>query len=74
MTRIVSINKLNARELYSTLMSNIENKTTSQIYFEKMFPNKPIKWGKIYLLSHKVGYSTYWRCFQYKILYIYIFE
>ena len=37
-TRIVSINKLTARELYSTLMSNIENKPTSQIYFENNVP------------------------------------
>ena len=42
-TRIVSVSKLNARDLYSTLMSNIENKSTSQIHFEKMFENKPIK-------------------------------
>ena len=37
-TRIVSINKLTARELHSTFMSNIENKPTSQIYFEKNVP------------------------------------
>ena len=34
-TRILSINKLTARELYSILMSNIENKPTSRIYMEK---------------------------------------
>ena len=33
-----------------------------------MFPNKPIKWDKIYLLPRKVTYNTYSRCFQYKIL------
>ena len=49
-TRIFSINKLTVRKLYSTLISNIENKPTSQIYFEKMFPCKPIKWDEIYLL------------------------
>ena len=41
-TRIVPINKLTTRELYSTLMSNIENKSTSQIFFRKIFPKKPI--------------------------------
>ena len=45
--------------LYSTLISNIENNPTSQIYFEKMFPNKPIKWDEIYLVPHKVTYNTY---------------
>ena len=49
-------------------MSNIENNPTSQIYFEKMFLNKPIKWDKIYLLPRKVTYNTYLRCFQCKIL------
>ena len=66
-TRVALINKLTSRESYSTLMSNIENKPTSQIYFEKFFPNKPIKWAKIYLLPRKVTYYTYLLCFQYKI-------
>ena len=49
-------------------MSNVENKPTSQIYFEKIFPNKPIKRDEIYLLSLEVTYNTYLRRFQYKIL------
>ena len=49
-------------------MSNIENKPTSQTYFEKMFPNKAIKWDEIYLLPRIVTYNTYLRCFQYQIL------
>ena len=67
-TRIFSINKLTVRKLYSTLISNIENKPTSQIYFKKMFPCKPIKWDEIYLLPRKVTYSKYLQCFQPKIL------
>ena len=67
-TRIFSINKLTVRKLYSTLISNIENKPTSQIYFEKMFPCKPIKWDEIYLLPREVTYNKYLRCFQTKIL------
>ena len=67
MTRIVSINKLTARELYSTLMSNIKDKPTSQIYFEKIFPNKSVKWEELYLLPRIVTYNTYLRWFQYKI-------
>ena len=37
--RIISVNKLRAKELYSTLVSNVENKPTSQMYFWKIFPN-----------------------------------
>ena len=66
-TRVALINKLTSRESYSTLMSNIENKPISQIYFEKFFPNKPIKWDKIYLLPRKVTYNTYLLCSRYKI-------
>ena len=49
-------------------MSNMENKPTSQIYFEKMFPNKPIKGDDIYLLPRRNIYNTYLRCFQFKML------
>ena len=51
--RIVSRNKLTARELHSTLKSNIENKPTFQIYFKNMLPNKPIKRVEIHLLPRK---------------------
>ena len=67
-TRIFSINKLTVRKLYSTLMSNIENKPTSQIYFQKMFLSKPIKWDEINLLPRRVTYNTCLRCVQFKIL------
>lgn len=50
-TRIVPINNLTERELHP----NIENKPTSQIYFEKMFQNKPIRWDDKYLLPHKIS-------------------
>ena len=49
-------------------MSNIENKSTSHKDVEKIFPNIPIKWDKIYLLPCKVTKDTYLRYFQYKIL------
>ena len=67
-TRIISTNQSTARELYSTLMSNMDNKPAFQIYFEKMFSNKPIKWDETYLLPRKVPCNTYLRCFEYKIL------
>ena len=40
-------------------MSSIENKPIYQIYFEKMFPNKHMKWDEKYLLPCKVTYNTY---------------
>ena len=53
------MNKLTVKELYSALRSNIENKDSPQIYFEKMVPNKPIKWDEMFLLPGKVTYNTY---------------
>lgn len=40
----------------------------SQIYFEKIFSNKPIKWDKINLPPMKVTCNTYLQCFEYEIL------
>ena len=65
---MIWIDKLTARELYSLLISNIENKSTSHKSLEKIFPNIPIKWDKIYLLPCKVTKDTYLRYFRYKIL------
>lgn len=51
------------RELNSTLTSDIEKKPQEKKrilhLFQKMFPNKPIKWNEIYLLSRKVRDNTY---------------
>ena len=54
--------------MYSNLVSNVKNKPTFQIYFEKIIPKKLIKWDKIYLPPQKITCNTYLRCFQYKIL------
>ena len=37
--RILSLEKLFSKEIYSILISNIVNKPTSNIYFEKLFEN-----------------------------------
>ena len=48
-SRIISTNRLSAK----TLVSNVENKPTSQIRFDKIFPNKLINRDKIYPLPQK---------------------
>ena len=40
--RILSLEKLFSKEIYSILISNIVNKPTSNIYFEKLFENKTL--------------------------------
>ena len=42
--RILSTGKLSPMEMYSFLISNIVNKTTSNIYFQKLFENITLDW------------------------------
>ena len=47
--RILSLDKLSSKEIYSVLIRNIVNKPTSNIHFEKLFENTTLDWNKIYL-------------------------
>ena len=65
---IFSLSKCNSKELHSLQVSLNDAKTKSQIYFEKLFPNKEIEWKCIYLMPRRVTIETNFRTFQYKIL------
>ena len=45
--RILSLKKLFSKEIYSILISNIVNKPTSNICFEKLFENTTLDWNKV---------------------------
>ena len=67
--QIYSLSKHNSKELYSLQQVSLnDTKTKSQIYFEKLFPNKEIEWKCIYLMPRRVTIDTNLRIFQYKIL------
>ena len=66
--RILPLGKLSSKEIYSILISNIINKATLNIYFEKLFENTTLDWNKIYLLPSLATIDTTLRSFQYKIL------
>ena len=66
--RILPLDKLSSKEIYSTLISNIANKRTSNIHFEKLFENTTLDWNKINLSSRLATIETTLRSFQYKIL------
>ena len=66
--QIYSLSKCNSKELYPLQVSLNKTKTKSQIYFEKLFPNKEIKWKCIYLITRCVTSDNNLRIFQYKIL------
>ena len=66
--RILPLDKLSSKKIYSILISNIVNKPTSNIYFEKLFENTTLDWNKIYLSPRLATIDTTLRSFQYKIL------
>ena len=67
-TRIIALDKLTAREIYSVLLLSSGNRPTSQKYFDKVFPNENFDWKKIYILPRAVTINSFQRNFQYKIL------
>ena len=67
-SRIIILEKLSSKELYSLLISTIEHQPTSQKYFDNLFPNIELSWKEIYLTARKVTANSYLRCFSYKII------
>ena len=66
--RILPLDKLSSKKIYSILISNIVNKPTSNIYFEKLFENTTLDWTEIYLSPRLATSDTTLRSFQYQIL------
>ena len=56
------------RIIYSILISNIVDKPTLNIYFEKLFESITLDWSKMYLLPRLATIDTTLYSFQYKIL------
>ena len=66
--RLVSLEKLDSKELYNIIISNTKSTPTSQTYFENLFPHKKFDWELIYLLPRLVTQDSQLRAFQFKIL------
>ena len=67
-SRIIILEKLSCKKLYSLLISAIEHQPTSQKYFDSLFPNIELPWEEIYLTARKATANSYLRCFNYKII------
>ena len=67
-SRIIILEKLSSKELYSLLISAIEHHPTLQKYFDNLFSNIELPWKDIYLTAHKATANSYLRCFNYKIV------
>ena len=66
--RILTLDKLTAKEIYSVLVLSLKNKPTSQNYFENSFRNYTFDRKQIYLLPWIITINSYQRNFQYKII------
>ena len=49
--RVIVLEKVTAREIYSVLILSSGNTSTSQKYFDKVFPNENFDCKKIYILQ-----------------------
>ena len=67
-SRIIILEKLSPKELYSLLISAIDHQPTSQKCFDNFFPNIELPWKDIYLNARKATANSHIRCFIYKII------
>ena len=65
---LLSLEKLNSKELYWIQLTCDFCKPTSQIYFEKHFNICVLDWKYIYILPRTVSSDPYTRYFQYRVL------
>ena len=63
-TRVIVLDKLTARKIYSVLLLSSGNTPTSQKYFGKVLPNVNFDWKKIYILPRVVTINSFQRNFQ----------
>ena len=58
-SRFITLDKLTSTEIYSILISKVQNKPSSDIYFKNLFNDYNIDWTAIYMLSRFATYNTY---------------
>ena len=67
-SRIIILEKLSSKELYSLLISAIDHQSTSQKYFNDLFPNIELPGKEIYLTARKVTANSHLRWVNCKII------
>ena len=65
---LLTLEKLNSREIYNIMINGIPHTPTSKRYFEQLFTEHILDWKEIYLLSRDVTLDCYSRSSKYKIL------
>ena len=67
-SRIIILEKLSSKELYSLLISAINHQPASQKYFDNLFSNVELPWKEIYLNACKATANSHLHSFDYKII------
>ena len=57
--RVIVLDKLTGRKIYSVLLLSSGNTATSQKYFGKVFPNENFDWKKIYILPRALAIDSF---------------
>ena len=65
--KTAALEKLHSKEVYSLIISQNMNTTTSQQYFKTFSPHLNLDWKLIYLLPRLLTKNTSLRAFQYKV-------
>ena len=60
-SKVITLDKLTSTEIYSILTLKVQNKPSSNIYFENLFNYHDIDWTAVYMLPHLVTHNTYMR-------------
>ena len=66
--RMVALEKLHSKEIYSLIISQDMSTPTSKQYFQTLFPHLNLDWKLIYLLPRILTKNTSLSAFQYKVL------
>ena len=66
--RIVALEKLHSKKIYSLIISQNISTPISQQYLKTLFPHMNLDWKLIYLLPRILTMNTSLRAFQYKVL------
>ena len=67
-SRIITLEQLSPKYLYSLVIFEINHQPTSQKYFDHFFLNIELPWKEMYLSARKVTANSHLRCFNYKII------
>ena len=66
--RIIILENLSSKELFSLLISPTDHHPTLWKYFDYLLPNIELPWKEIYLTAREATANSHLRCFTYKII------